>query len=215
MSYLLSAIAYFIINTISSMGYFGIAGLMAIESANIPLPSEIIMPFSGYLVYSGDFNLWWTAFFGALGCVVGSIISWAIGYWGGRPLLDRYGKYILISHHDLDKADAWFKKYGDATVFFGRLLPIIRTYISLPAGIAKMRLDRFIFYTFIGSYPWCLLLAWIGYKLGANWQSMRGYFHGLDWVIGILILLGIGYYVYRHIRNSKAQSPNIKSNPKS
>ncbi len=206
MEHLLSSIGQFIVNTINSLGYPGLVLLMAIESANIPLPSEVIMPFAGYLAYLGFMNIWWAAFFGALGCVVGSIISWGIGYFGGRPLINRYGKYILISHHDLDKADNWFKHHGDITVFIGRLLPVVRTFISLPAGIAKTNIWKFIFYTFIGSYPWCLLLAWIGKKLGENWESIRGYFHGLDWVILILILLAIGYYIYRHIKHGKSQN---------
>lgn len=203
MSIILSSIANFIINAISHLGYFGVAGLMAIESSNIPLPSEIIMPFAGYLVYLGVMNIWWAAFFGAIGCVIGSVISWAVGFWGGRPLLNKYGKYILISHYDLDRADNWFKKHGEATVLIGRLLPIVRTYISLPAGIAKMRLDKFILYTLIGSFPWCFFLAWVGLKLGANWESIRGYFRGFDWIILVLIIILIIWYIWRHIKRSR------------
>jgi membrane protein DedA with SNARE-associated domain len=209
MEHLLSIIGQFIVNFINSMGYYGVAFLMAIESANIPLPSEVIMTFAGYLAFQGHMSIYWAAFAGAIGCVIGSIFSWGIGVWGGRPLLNRYGKYILISHHDLDKADSWFKKHGDATVFFGRLIPIIRTYISLPAGIAKMKLPKFIIYTFVGSYPWCLFLAWVGKKLGQNWQNVRQYFHGLDYIIAGLLLLGIAYWIYRHIRNNSKLKNNI------
>jgi len=196
----LALISGFIILVISKLGYGGIVFLMAIESANIPLPSEIIMPFSGFLVWQGHFNLFWVGFFGALGCLVGSVLSYWLGYYGGRPLIEKYGKYILISHHDLDLADRWFKKYGEATVFFSRLLPIIRTYISFPAGISKMDFQRFSFYTFFGSLPWCLLLAYFGLKLGENWEGLRKYFHGLDWVVGGLIILGIIWWIWRHIK---------------
>ncbi|MCX6811206.1 MAG: DedA family protein, partial [Candidatus Berkelbacteria bacterium] len=134
---ILAAISGFIIATISTLGYGGIVLLMAIESACIPLPSEVIMPFSGFLVFDGRFNLWLIALAGAVGCVVGSVIAYWVGMYGGRPLIERYGKYILISHHDLDLADRWFNKHGDVAIFFSRLLPVVRTYISFPAGIAR------------------------------------------------------------------------------
>src|SRR3990167_3752792 len=133
---ILASIAGFIIATISALGYGGIILLMAIESANIPLPSEIIMPFAGFLVAGGELNLWLVALAGAVGCVAGSFFSYFLGSWGGRPLIEKYGRWILVSHHDLDLADRWFKKYGEITVFVGRLLPIVRTFISFPAGIA-------------------------------------------------------------------------------
>ena len=205
MATILSAISSFIILVISKLGYGGIIFLIAIESANIPLPSEVIMPFAGFLVFKGLFSLWWAGFFGAIGCLIGSILSYWLGYYGGRPLIERYGKYILISHHDLDLADRWFKKHGEITVFFGRLLPIVRTYISFPAGIAKMDFWRFCFYTFIGSFPWCLLLAYFGLKLGENWENLRKYFHGLDWAIVVLIILVIVWWVWRHLKNRKAK----------
>lgn len=200
---ILSAIASWIIHVISTLGYPGIVLLMAIESANIPLPSEIIMPFSGYLVYTGQFNLWWAGFWGAIGCLVGGAISYYIGMIGGRPLIEKYGKYILISHHDLDLADRWFKKHGEITVLIGRLLPVIRTFISFPAGIAKMNFWKFLLYSFIGSFPFCLLLAYIGVKLGNNWESLRDYFHKFDLLIGIIIIAGIVWYIARHIKNLK------------
>lgn len=205
-STILSAVANWIIHIISSLGYSGVALLMAIESANIPLPSEIIMPFSGFLVAQGHLNLWLTGLAGGVGCVIGSVLSYWIGTVGGRPLIEKYGKYILISHHDLDIADGWFKKHGEMTVFFGRLLPVVRTFISFPAGIAKMNFGRFVVYSFVGSVLWSLFLAYIGEKLGENWESLRGYFHGFDWVILILIVLSIVWYVWRHIKNSKSLS---------
>jgi len=200
---ILAAVSGFIIMIISRGSYAGVLLLMAFESANIPLPSEIIMPFSGYLVYIGQFNIWWTAVFGAFGCLVGSIVSYSLGYYGGRPLIEKYGKYILVSHHDLDRAESWFKKHGEVTVLFSRLLPIVRTYISFPAGVAEMDIRKFSLYTFLGSFPWCLALAYFGLKLGQSWESLKRYFHGLDWLILALILVGIGWWVWRHLRKSK------------
>lgn len=200
---ILSTIGGWVVSVISTMGYPGIVLLMAIESANIPLPSEIIMPFSGYLVYTGQFSLWWAGFWGAIGCVLGGALSYWIGMIGGRPLIEKYGKYILISHHDLDLADSWFTRHGEAAIFFGRLLPVVRTFISFPAGIAKMNFWRFCIYSFIGSLPFCLLLAYIGQKLGDNWDTLRTYFHKFDLAIGIVIIAFIVWYVWRHLNNLK------------
>lgn len=200
-SLILSTISNWVMGVISATGYGGVILLMAIESANIPLPSEVIMPFSGFLVASGQLNLWLVGLAGAIGCVVGSVISYWIGAWGGRPLVEKYGKYILISHHDLDLADSWFQKRGDITVFVGRLLPVVRTFISFPAGISRMHFGKFIIYSFLGSLPWTLTLAYGGQKLGENWENLRGYFRGLDWVILGLIVLGIVWWVWRHLKN--------------
>lgn len=202
-SSILHVLAEFVINTISAMDYWGIVLLMGIESANIPLPSEVIMPFSGYLVSTGQFNLFWVSIMGGLGCLWGSLLSYWIGAKGGRPLIERYGKYILISKHDLDISDKWFKRWGMGAVFVGRLLPVIRTFISFPAGIARVNLWRFSIYTFVGSVIWSYFLGWVGFKLGENWDTLGGYFHKFDTVIGILILLGIAYFIYRHIKHSK------------
>jgi len=203
MGAILSVLSHFVINTIDAMGYLGIVLLMAIESANIPLPSEVIMPFSGFLVSAGRFSLFWVAIAGGLGCLVGSLFSYWIGAIGGRPLIEKYGKYILISHHDLDLADKWFKKYGDITAFVGRLLPVVRTFISFPAGISRTNLLRFSIYTFVGSVIWSYFLGWIGFKLGENWDTLKNYFHGADLIIGILIIAGIVFWVWRHIKHSR------------
>lgn len=200
---IISVLAGFIIATISRLGYGGIVLLMAIESACIPLPSEIIMPFSGYLVYTGEMNLWLVAFAGAFGCVVGSIVAYYAGAWGGRPFVEKYGKYILISRHDLDLADRWFQRHGDITIFIGRLLPVIRTFIAFPAGIARMDMWRFNIYTFVGSYIWCLVLAWIGMKLGEHWNTLGVYFHRFDAIIGVILLAGLIWYVRRHLQHLK------------
>ena len=198
---IITILAGFIIGTISRLGYGGIVLLMAIESACIPLPSEIIMPFSGYLVSTGEMNLWLVGLAGAVGCVLGSIVAYYAGAWGGRPFIVKYGKYILISHHDLDLADRWFQRHGDITIFVGRLLPVIRTFIAFPAGVARMNLWRFNLYTFVGSYIWSLGLAWIGMKLGEHWNTLGVYFHRFDAAIGVILLIAIVWYVRRHLRH--------------
>src|SRR5918996_4980938 len=159
---IIEILSTFIVATISMMGYSGIVLLMAIESACIPLPSEIIMPFSGYLVSTGQMNLWGVAVAGAVGCVLGSLVAYWVGMYGGRPLIEKYGRYVLLSRHDLDIADRWFGKHGEVIVFVSRLLPAIRTFIAFPAGVARMNVKRFIIYTFAGSLPWGLGLAWGG-----------------------------------------------------
>ena len=196
----------FIVATILALGYAGVVLLMAIESACIPLPSEIIMPFSGYLVYTGRFNLWWVGVAGAVGCVLGSIVAYYIGMYGGRPLIEKYGRYILVSRHDLDLADRWFKKYGEIIVFASRLLPVVRTFIAFPAGVARMNMPRFIIYTFLGSLPWCLGLAYVGQLLGEQWDkndTLKTWFHRFDFAIGILIVAGAVWWVWRHVKNSR------------
>ncbi|HET6936243.1 MAG TPA: DedA family protein [Candidatus Angelobacter sp.] len=201
---LIAALAKVIIGVISSTGYFGVILLMAIESACIPLPSEIIMPFAGYLAYLGRFSLVWAATAGAIGCNVGSVIAYEIGCYGGRPLVERYGRYIWINRHDLDLADRFFQKFGAAAVFIGRLLPVVRTFIALPAGIARMPRVRFHIYTFVGSWPWCFVLAWFGMKLGERWNTdprLRQWLHRLDALIIVLLLAAITWFLYSHWKN--------------
>lgn len=206
---ILSSISSWIIGVITTLHYGGVVLLMAIESANIPLPSEVIMPFAGFLVAQGALNLYLVALAGAIGCVIGSIFSYYLGAWGGRPLIEKYGKYILISRHDLDLAEHWFTKHGEIIVFFGRLLPVIRTFISFPAGIARMNFWRFVIYSFLGSLPWSLLLAFIGYKLGEHWENIRTYFHNFDGLILVLIVIAIIWWVWRHTKQN--QKSKIKS----
>jgi len=188
-----------IIYVISSLGYGGIVLLMAIESACIPLPSEIIMPFSGYLVATGQLDLTWVAIAGAVGCVVGSIPAYYLGQFGGRPLIERYGKYVLISHHDLDLADRAFARHGEIIVFVGRLLPVVRTFIAFPAGVARMAMGRFIVYTFVGSLIWCWALAYLGKRLGDHWDTLGPYFHEYHLVFAAVFLALAVWYVWRHI----------------
>ncbi len=200
---ILTWIASLIINIISSTGYFGVTFLMALESACLPIPSEIIMPFSGYLVVIGKFALWPVIIWGAIGNLIGSIIAYFIGIYGGRAFIKKYGKYILLSQEELDKSENFFKKYGSLSIFFSRLLPIVRTFISLPAGIARMPFWKFCFYTLIGSLPWSALLTYIGVFLGENWRIVEVYFRKFDWLIGILILFAIGYWLYKKLKIKK------------
>jgi membrane protein DedA with SNARE-associated domain len=198
-----AALAGFIIATISGGGYLGIVALMAIESACVPLPSEIIMPFSGYLASTGRFDLLLAATAGAVGCNVGSTVAYFAGRIGGRPFLERWGHWLLIGRRDLAGADRFFARFGGTAVLIGRLLPVIRTFIALPAGIARMPQLRFQIYTFIGSWPWCFALAYAGDRLGQQWQSdprLRAFMHRFDLGIVALIAVGIVWFVWRHVR---------------
>jgi Uncharacterized membrane-associated protein len=168
---LIAALAHLVIATISSLGYAGVAVLMALESACIPIPSEVILPFAGYLVSTGRFDLWIVAIVGAIGCNIGSTLAYAVGYAGGRPLVDRFGRYILLDQTELARVETFFARYGSLTVLISRMLPVIRTYIALPAGVARMNIWKFEIYTFVGSLPWCLALAYIGLRLGRAWET--------------------------------------------
>jgi membrane protein DedA with SNARE-associated domain len=200
---LLAALAAFIIGTLSALGYAGVVLLMGIESACIPLPSELIMPFAGYLVFKGQLVLWGVAVAGAVGCVLGSLVAYYVGLIGGRPLVQRYGRYLLVSHHDLELADRWFARHGDVTIFVGRLLPVVRTFIAFPAGVARMPLGKFVAYTFVGSLIWCWGLAWVGQSLGEHWDTLGVYFHRFDAVIALIILAAAAWWIWRHLKNLK------------
>jgi membrane protein DedA with SNARE-associated domain len=191
-----------IVGLISSFGYSGIFFAMALESACIPFPSEIIMPFSGFVVSEGKLDLFGITLAGALGNLFGSVVAYQVGLRGGRPFLEKYGKYVLLSRKKLDIADDWFGKYGDRAVLVSRVLPVIRTYISLPAGIAGMDFKKFSFYTLAGSLPWCFALGYIGLLLGPRWDSLRGWFHILDVIIIISILCVLVYLVIRYRKNN-------------
>jgi membrane protein DedA with SNARE-associated domain len=197
---LLAPTLAWIVAVIGGWGYPGIVALMAIESACVPLPSEVIMPFSGYLVARGTLNLWWAGTAGAIGCGVGSSLAYWAGATGGRAFFERYGRYVLIRKQDLDAADRWFAKHGEAAVFIARLLPVIRTFISLPAGISRMSFWRFLVYSLVGSFPWCLALAYVGMKMGQHWQEIRRYFHGADVAVGVLIAMGLAFWLWHHLR---------------
>lgn len=200
---LLAFISSSVITVISASGYFGIMFLMALESACIPIPSEVIMPFSGFLVFSGRFSFWLTVFWGAIGNLFGSVLAYLAGYYGGRPVIERYGKYIFISKKDLEGAQEWFKKYGSVSVFFSRMLPVVRTFISLPAGISKMPFWKFCIYTLLGSLPWSFLLTYAGVITGENWSSLEKYFRKFDWLILILIVLAGAIFIYKKVKDKK------------
>ncbi len=200
---LIALVANWIVGVISAAGYAGVAGLMAIESACLPLPSEIIMPFAGYLASTGRFNLVLAATAGAIGCNIGSAVAYEVGARGGRRLVERWGRYIFLNPGDLDRADRFFLRFGGPAVLIGRLLPVIRTFIALPAGIARMPRLRFHVYTFLGSWPWCFGLAYVGYQLGTHWDSdprLRQIFHSLDFVIVGVVVLGVIWLAWRHRR---------------
>ncbi|MGB4503522.1 MAG: DedA family protein [Syntrophaceticus sp.] len=204
MTELLMELATTVTSYIASLGYWGLGIMMAIESCNIPIPSEIILPFGGYLVSTGQLKFFPAALAGAVGGTVGSIISYYIGLFGGRPLLLRYGKYIGLTTEILYKAESWLNRYGDFTVFFSRLLPGIRTFISLPVGAARVKMIPFIIYTFLGSLIWALFLTYCGYLLGENWEIIRTWFQRFDLVLlGIIILL-IAWFVWRKVSRSQA-----------
>jgi membrane protein DedA with SNARE-associated domain len=198
---ILTLVFVLIKGVIGTTGYTGVALLMAVESACIPLPSELIMPFAGYLVFSGSMKLLWVATAGAIGCNLGSLVAYEIGCYGGRPLVEKYGRWILLSSRELDWADGFFARRGYLAVLIGRLLPIVRTFIALPAGIARMPRGRFHLYTFLGSWPWCLALAWLGMKLGENWRQLGKYFHQFDALIGVVLLAGVVYFIWTHWQN--------------
>jgi membrane protein DedA with SNARE-associated domain len=207
---ILGVLATFTIWVISTSGYVGIAILMAIESACIPLPSEIIMPFAGYLVSTGRFDLYLAATAGAIGCNLGSIVAYEVGKRGGRPMAERWGRYVLIGPGELDAADRFFARWGSAAVLIGRLLPVIRSFIAFPAGVARMRLVPFHVYTFIGSWPWCFGLAWVGMKLGDKWNSdprVKAAFHSADLLIGIVLIALVAFYVWHRVRGMKRAQP--------
>lgn len=198
---ILSTITFYIIAIISTLGYPGIALLMAVQTIAIPIPSEVILPFAGSLILTGQFNIWLIAICGAIGSCFGGSIAYYIGKRGGRPLVEKYGKFILISHHDLELVDSFFQKHGTKAAFFGMMLPVFRSFISFPAGISKVPLKKFLVYVFAGSFGWSLLLAFLGQKLGENWNTLRDRFKGLDYFIVAVIILGAVYWIYRHLKN--------------
>ena len=200
---ILTPVAAWIIATISAGGYLGIVLLMGIESACIPLPSEIIMPFSGYLVSTGRFDLLLVATAGAIGCNVGSIVGYEVGRHGGRAFVERWGRYVLLNMEHLAQAERFFARWGSITVLVCRLLPFVRSFIAFPAGVARMPLVRFHIYTFVGSWPWCFALAWVGMKLGAAWRTdprLSHILHYADAAVIAAIGAGIVWFVWNQLR---------------
>ncbi|HVA77213.1 MAG TPA: DedA family protein [Candidatus Binataceae bacterium] len=201
---LFAGVSAFIIAAISSLGYGGVVLMMAIESACIPLPSEVIMPFAGYLVHTGRFDLQAVALAGAIGCLIGSYAAYYVGASGGRWFLLKYGRYVLIAPHEIELADWFFARWGSPAVFISRLLPVVRTFIAFPAGVARMRLLPFTIYTLLGSYLWCLMLAYAGMKLGQHWEDLAPWFHRFDGVIAFLIVAGAVALIYNRVRGIMA-----------
>lgn len=193
----------FIYDVYNLLQWPGVVVLMAIESACIPLPSELIMPLAGWMLIAerglGMGHVLLAGFYGALGCTLGSILAYVVGARGGRPLVERYGRYILLSRHDLELSDRWFQKYGDWVIFISRLLPVVRTFISLPAGIARMNFTKFIIYTFAGSFPWCFGLAYGGYLLGGHWEQISRVMRPFVIVIVVVGIALVAYYIYRRL----------------
>lgn len=198
MTELISPISNWALNLIEQIGYVGIFVLSALESAAIPIPSEVVIPFSGFLVISGRFSLWGVVWVATFANLAGSVILFLIGKSGGRWAVEKYGKYLLIHKKDLDKADEWFNRHGVRAVFFSRMLPIIRTFISLPAGIAQMNIWKFSIFTFLGALPWNFALAFMGYKAGQNWDNLHRYFIKFDYLVLAVIIIGIIWYILRH-----------------
>jgi membrane protein DedA with SNARE-associated domain len=199
---IVSAVASWIVVAISLVGYPGLVGMMAIESACIPLPSEVIMPFAGYLVSTGRFSLLGAATMGALGCNVGSTLAYVVAAKGGRRAVERWGHYLLLRATELDRAERFFARYGAVTVFTARLLPVVRTFIAFPAGLARMPMVPFQLYTFLGSWPWCLGLAYIGCVLGEHWNSDPGFraaFHDANAIIVIAIVAAFLWFLWMRL----------------
>jgi len=198
---------------ISMFGYGGVFLWMTLESACIPIPSEAIMPFAGKAIASGQFNIHALAFDGAAANLFGSVIAYWVGAWGGRPFVQKYGKYILVRHHDVDLADRWFARHGEATVFWTRMMPVIRTFISLPAGISRMNFPKFCIFTFVGALPWCYLLTWAGMKLGEHWKDVSHWLHKADALVLVVLIVLLALWIYRHTRPDASEDvPEETSN---
>ncbi|HYC19319.1 MAG TPA: DedA family protein [Candidatus Bathyarchaeia archaeon] len=197
---ILETLSNFVISVIEQLGYAGVFVAMGLESACIPLPSEVIMPFAGFVVWKGELTLIGVALAGTAGCLAGSLVAYSVGAYGGLPLLERYGKYVLIRKSELDRAHTWFGRYGEIAVFVGRVLPIVRTFISLPAGVARMDVKKFSLYTVLGSLPWCFGLAYVGILLGPHWSDLEALFRYLDIVVIAGIIGLVGYLIYHRKR---------------
>lgn len=208
---LMAAVSALIVSTISSLGYGGIVLMMGIESACIPLPSEVIMPFAGYLISTGRFGLQRVALAGAIGCLLGSYVAYYAGGFGGRPFLRKYGRWLLIAPHEIELADGFFDRWGSITVFACRLLPVVRTFIAFPAGVARMNLTRFSVYTLVGSYLWCLALAYTGMKLGQHWAEIGPYFRKSQGIVALLLALAVVAFLYNRIQTIRqaSQTPDF------
>lgn len=201
---MLEFLSNIIINLIEQTGYLGVFFLMTVESALIPFPSEVTMPFAGFLASKGTLSFWGVVFAGAFGNLVGSWIAYGLGYFLEETiiltLIRKYGKLLLLTEHEYQRARHWFNKYGSSIAFFSRLLPAVRTFISLPAGLAEMNIWKFSIYTFFGSVIWSIFLTYIGFYLGENWHSLKGYFHKFEYVLALLFVLLAAWYVNHKLK---------------
>lgn len=199
----MDTVVNFITNIISAHGYIATGLLMLLESCNIPIPSEIVIPFSGFLVVKEGFSFWGVVLASSIGCLIGSDISYMIGRWGGQPFLKKYGKYLLITKKDIDISEKWFNKYGEWATFLSRMLPFIRTFISLPLGTYKVNFVKFNIFTFAGSFFWSILLTYLGVLAGNNWEMVRAYMEKFSFLIIFVILIAIIYFVYHKLKELK------------
>jgi len=197
---ILETLSNFVISVIEQLGYAGVFVAMGLESACIPLPSEVIMPFAGFVVWKGELTLIGVTLAGTAGSLTGSLVAYFVGGYGGLPLLERYGKYVLVRKSELDRAHTWFERYGETAVLVSRVLPIVRTFISLPAGVARMDVKKFSLYTVLGSLPWCFGLAYVGVLLGPHWSDLEALFRYLDIVVIAGIIGLVGYLIYHRKR---------------
>ena len=211
------AIVHFMTDEVAQYGYLAVFVLMVLESACVPVPSEVTMLFGGALASAGfaasgqELDLVWVALIGTAGNVVGSWIAYAAGYWGGRPLFDRFGRYLLIRPHEIDKAHEWFERRGEAAVFFSRLLPVIRTFISLPAGVARMNFAKFTLYTVLGCLPWTFALAFLGYQLGDQWETVDRVMRPISLVLAIAVFAALIWFITRRFRQVRAEHAALQA----
>jgi membrane protein DedA with SNARE-associated domain len=207
-------VVQFLTHVLQTIGWPGVLVIMTLESCNIPIPSEVTMPLAGWMLaqalgYSPLHAVLVGGLVGALGCTLGSLLSYILGSWGGRPLLKRYGRWIMVHEEDLEQADRWFARWGDWAAFISRLLPIVRTFISFPAGVVKMNLPRFLVFSFVGSFIWCSLLAYGGFALGSHWETLRAAMRPFDIPIAIVIVAAVAYYIYHHVQKSRQRASRL------
>jgi membrane protein DedA with SNARE-associated domain len=205
---MLEWLEHLITDYLGDYGYQAVFVLMVLESACIPIPSEVTMVFGGFLVSRGELDFFWVAMLGTIANVVGSWLAYWVGLRGGRPLLERWGKYIFLRKHELDRAEAWFERRGELAVFVSRLLPVVRTFISLPAGVARMPFGKFTLYTFLGCLPWTFALTWAGVVLGDNWETVLRYGEPISWAIAIALAGVIAWWLIKRARAKRAEQPS-------
>jgi len=198
-------IVFYIQNVYTTIGWLGVIIAMLLESVVFILPSEVVMPLAGWMLVGSVSGLLGAGIYGAIGCTLAALAIYWIGIAGGRPLLEKYGRYMMISKEELEMSDRWFRKYGQVAVFFSRCVPIVRSFISVPAGVTRMPLSRFTFYTFLGSFVWCVALAAAGYVFGEHWRQVRDFMRPFDLPIAIILGIGVLIYIYQHIRRTRAK----------